>query len=279
MKKSNKYQKRVIKKKNYSKSQFKTVITPSWQRWKSEKNINELALAISENGQLRDVLICVTEDGTKILTDGAHMVIAIFERLCLAKISVTEIYVIDEEEARETFISFNTKGKTLSVLDYVVSFAANYNNDYKKFLSDVMQSPKSKNEADKVHAPLFTVPSLIKIFLGENTRVKSGIATLPKKYERVLDLVEYLSNRYVNDGRIVSHLRKNGKTMKLNGGSIIPVFMKLKRRINILEKTNKQILDMLVDFTTYHYNSTDSPSFTKDSVDLSFSVYLQAKGY
>ena len=37
--------------------------------------------------------------------------------------------------------------------------------------------------------------------------------------------------------------------------------------------TNKEILKLLIDFTSTHYNSMEYPSFTKDAVRDSFKVY------
>ena len=83
-------------------------------------------------------------------------------------------------------------------------------------------------------------------------RVKNGNAKLPVNFERILSLVEYLGQNYLFNGNIVSHLKKNGKSMKLNGGSIIPVISRIKRNKEILSKSNKEILKILIEFTTFH---------------------------
>jgi len=258
----------------YTKKDFNNVIIPSWQRWRNENNVKDLAEAVSSQGQMRDVLISVTEDGTKILTDGAHLKSAILDVLNLKKISVKEIYVKDQEDARKSFISFNTRGKILKQIDYIVSYAGANHKEYKKFLREVLQSPQNLKEANNVHSKLFTIPSLIKIFLGDAKNIKNGSAKLTKEFNRTLNLVEYLGENYLNNGKIIKHLEKNGKAMKLNGGSIIPVIIKLRAN-NIFQKTNKEILDILIDFTTYHFNSTQSCSFTKDAVDQTFSIYIK----
>ena len=264
-----------IKNKVYTKKDFNNVIIPSWQRWRNENNVKDLAEAVSTQGQMRDVLISVTKDGTKILTDGAHLKSAMLDVLNLKKISVKEIYVKDQEDARNAFISFNTRGKVLKQIDYVVSYAGSNHKEYKKFLRDVLQSPKNLKEASDVHSKLFTIPALIKIFLGKDGKnIKNGSATLTKEFNRTLNLVEYLGENYLKNGKLIKHLEKNGKSMKLNGGSIIPVMFKLRTN-NILEKTNKEILDILLDFTTYHFNSTQSCSFTKDAVEQTFSTYVK----
>jgi hypothetical protein len=266
---------KTIKNKVYTKKDFNNVIIPSWQRWKNENNVKDLAEAVSAQGQMRDVLISVTKDGTKILTDGAHLKSAMLDVLNLKKISVKEIYVKDQEDARNAFISFNTRGKVLKQIDYVVSYAGSNHKEYKKFLRDVLQSPKNLKEASDVHSKLFTIPALIKIFLGKDGKnIKNGSATLTKEFNRTLNLVEYLGENYLKNGKLIKHLEKNGKSMKLNGGSIIPVMFKLRTN-NILEKTNKEILDILIDFTTYHFNSTQSCSFTKDAVEQTFSTYVK----
>jgi len=268
-------QMKAIKNVVYSKKDINSVIVPSWQRWRNEKNVKDLAEAVYSQGQMRDVLICVTEEGTKILTDGAHLSDAIFKKLKRNKINVKEKYVKNEEEARQAFISFNTRGKSLQKIDYIVSYAGSGNNDYKKFLTQVLQSPNSLKEANGVHGSLFTVPSLINIFLGNTADVKKGKSKLPICFDRLINLVEYLGYNYSKDGRILRHLNKNGKSMKLNGGSIIPVINRIRsNRSKLLQKTNKEILDLLVDFTTFHYNSMESCTFTKDSVSASFSSYL-----
>jgi hypothetical protein len=266
---------KTIKNKVYTKKDFNNVIIPSWQRWRNENNVKDLAEAVSAQGQMRDVLISVTKDGTKILTDGAHLKSAMLDVLNLKKISVKEIYVKDQEDARNAFISFNTRGKVLKQIDYVVSYAGSNHKEYKKFLRDVLQSPKNLKEASDVHSKLFTIPALIKIFLGKDGKnIKNGSATLTKEFNRTLNLVEYLGENYLKNGKLIKHLEKNGKSMKLNGGSIIPVMFKLRTN-NILEKTNKEILDILIDFTTYHFNSTQSCSFTKDAVEQTFSTYVK----
>jgi hypothetical protein len=258
----------------YTKKDFKNVIIPTWQRWRNEKNVKDLSEAVSENGQLRDVLICITKDGTKILTDGNHLYSAVFDYLKYRKINVLEKQVKDNEEARQTFISFNTRGKSLKVIDYIVSYAGSGNKDYKRFLLEVMKSPNSLKEAENVYGKLFTIPALISIFLGYTADVKKGNCKLPKNHNRLLEVVDYLGQNYLYNGRLIKHLNKNGKSMKLNGGSIIPVFKKIKRSEKILSMSNKEILNLLIDFTFYHYNSMENCSFTKDAIDKSFKTYL-----
>jgi hypothetical protein len=266
---------RTIKNTVYKKRDFKHVIIPTWQRWVNAKNLNDLAEAVSEQGQMRDVLICITKDGTKILTDGNHLRIAMLDLLKIKEISVKEIYVEDEVDARKAFISFNTRGKSLKAIDYIVSYSGANKTNYKRFLTEVMLSPKTLKDATDVHGKLFSVPALIQIFLGKSQAVKNGNAKLPVNFERILSLVEYLGQNYLFNGNIVSHLKKNGKSMKLNGGSIIPVISRIKRNKEILSKSNKEILKILIEFTTFHFNSMESCSFTKDAVDKSFATYLQ----
>ena len=263
------------KKEIYTKKDFgeNKVIIPSWQRWTNDKNVKDLAESVSECGQLRDILVCITEEKTKILTDGKHLKFAIFNRLKRKTANVLEVYVKNEEEARQIFISFNTRGKTLKNIDYVVSYAGSGNQEYKKFLREVMQSPNDLSEANKVHGKLFTVPALIEIFLGQGNIVRKGKAKLPKQFNKIVELVEYLGENYLCNGKILSHCEKNGKQMRLNGGSIIPVFKRIKQNHKLLSMTNDDVKKILIDFTTFHYNSMDFPSFTKDAVDVSFEQY------
>ena len=261
------------KKTIYTKKDFDNVIIPSWQRWTNEKNVKDLAEAVLECGQLRDILVCITEEKTKILTDGKHLKLAMLDVIKYKEVNVLEVYVKDEEEARQTFISFNTRGRTLKNIDYVVSYAGSGNIQYKKFLTQVMKSPNNLKEAERVHGKLFTIPALIQIFLGDSAKVKKGKSNLPKQFDRLVEIAEYLGENYLCNGSIVAHTKKNGKKMKLNGGSIIPVFEILAQRPDILSMTNKEILKLLIDFTSNHYNSMIYPSFTKDAVRDSFKVY------
>ena len=41
--------------------------------------------------------------------------------------------------------------------------------------------------------------------------------------------------------------------------------------------TNNDNKKMLIDYTTYHYNSMENPSFTKDAVKDSFKAYENKK--
>lgn len=257
----------------YVKRDFNDVIIPSWQRWTNENNVKDLSEAILQCGQLRDILICITKENTKILTDGKHLKLAIFDVLKYKKANVLEVFVRDEEEARKVFISFNTRGRTLKNIDYVVSYAGSGNLQYKKFLNQVMKSPNNLKDAEKIHGKLFTIPSLIEIFLGKGEMVKKGKSELPKNFERLVDLVEYLGENYLCNGQIVAHTKKHGNKMRLNGGSIISVFDRIKKNKLILSMTNDEVKKMLINFTFYHYNSMDYPSFNKDVVADSFKVY------
>lgn len=261
----------------YTKTDFDNVIIPSWQRWTNEKNVNDLADAVLECGQLRDILICITKEKTKILTDGKHLKLSIFDKIKWKKANVLEVFVKDEEEARQTFISFNTRGRTLKNIDYVVSYAGSGNLEYKKFLTQVMKSPNNLKEAERVHGKLFTIPALIQIFLGDGERVKKGKSKLPKNFHRLVDIVEYLGENYLCNGQILAHTKKHSNKMRLNGGSIISVFDRIKQNDNIMSMTNNDIKKMLIDFTIYHFNSMDFPSFNKDVVADSFKEYEKEK--
>ena len=201
-----------IETKNYTRAEFlETVIVPKWQRWRNERNVKDLAEAVIEQGQMRDVLVCVTPDGNKILTDGAHLQDAMLNILRSKTISVKERYVKDDNEAREVFISFNTRGRSLSTMDYVVSFASSENKSYSRFLKDVMQSPSNLREAQAVHSKLFTEAALIKIFLGNKNKVQGGQANLPRNYDRLVEIVEYLGSSYLKNQNVINHMNKNGK--------------------------------------------------------------------
>lgn len=267
----------TITRKVYTKEDFETVIIPSWQRWTNINNIADLTKAVLQCGQIRDILVGVAKDGTRFLIDGKHLKITIFDKLKWKKANVLEISVKNEEQARQTFISFNTRGKTLKNIDYVVSYAGSGKFEYKKFLKEVMQNPKNLKDANEVHGKLFTIPALIQIFLGKGLDVKTGKSVLPKQFNRLEEIVEYIGKYYLHNGRIVEHTKKHGKKMKLNGGSIIPVFDRLKQRPDLLLKTNEEILNILVDFTYWHFKSMHYASFNKDVVSDSFKVYEQTE--
>ena len=261
----------------YTKKDFNNVIIPSWQRWTNEKNVKDLAEAVLQCGQLRDILICITEEKTKILTDGKHLKIAILDIIKDKEVNVLEVYVKNEEEARQTFISFNTRGKTLKNIDYVVSYAGSGNIEYKKFLTQVLKSPKNLKDATSVHGKLFTIPALIQIFLGDGDKVKKGKSKLPKNFNRLVEIVEYLGENYLCNGQILAHTKKHGDKMRLNGGSIISIFDRIKQNEDILSMTNNDIKKMLINFTFYHFLNMSFPSFNKDVVADSFKEYEKEK--
>tara|TARA_R110000787_G_scaffold131271_1_gene243224 strand:- start:875 stop:1687 length:813 start_codon:yes stop_codon:yes gene_type:complete len=267
----------TITRKYYGREDFKTVIIPSWQRWRNENNVKDLAEAVMEQGQLRPVLICVLPDETKILTDGAHLFSAMHNYLNLRKIAVFEKYVESEEEARRTFISFNTRGKSLHPVDYVVSYAGSGNKQYKKFLKDVLLSPKNRKEADLAHGKLFTVTSLMKLFLGNNDKIRKGTSVLPKWHERLVEIVEYLGCNYLLNGKLLAHTNKNGSNMRLNGTTVEAVLSVMIKNNMIAGKSNEQIMNELIEFTTYHYNSMESPAYTRDAVVPSFKLLHNIK--
>jgi hypothetical protein len=270
---------KTISTKIYSKKDFETVKLPNWQRWLNPLNVKSLAEAVNENGQLRDILICETESGIKILTDGNHLKTAMIDVLKLNEISVKIKKVKDEEEARNTFVSFNTKGKSLKAIDYIVSYSGISNkNDYSIFLKDVLKNPTNEKETLKHYGSLFKIPALTQIFLGSNQQIKSGKAIIVKnKYERMLEVCEFLEQNYRYHPILVEHIKLYGKSNKINGGSIIPVMLKMRGYNNgvLLNQSNEDILNMLVDFTIYHFNSMENPSFTKDAVGKSFSTYIK----
>ena len=267
----------TITRKVYTKEDFKTVIIPTWQRWTNNNNITDLTKAVLQCGQIRDILVGITKDGTRFLIDGKHLKITIFDKLKWKKANVLEISVKNEEQARQTFISFNTRGKSLKNIDYVVSYAGSGNFQYKKFLHEVMQNPKNLKDANEVHGKLFTIPALIQIFLGKGSDVKTGKSVLPKQYNRLVEIVDYIGKYYLHNGKIVKHTKDHGKKMKLNGGSIISIFDRLKQRPDLLLKTNKEMLNILIDFTYWHFESMDYASFNKDVVSDSFKVYEQTE--
>ena len=142
-----------------------------------------------------------------------------------------------------------------------------------------MKSPNNLKEAEKVHGKLFTIPALIQIFLGDGDKVKKGKSKLPKNFNRLVEIVEYLGENYLCNGTILAHCKNNGNKMKLNGGSIISVFDRIKQNEYLLSKTNEEIKKILIDYTIYHYNSMEYPSFTKDVVADSFKNYEKEKLY
>jgi hypothetical protein len=270
---------KTIKTQIYSKKDFDNVKLPNWQRWLNPLNVKSLSEAVQENGQLRDILICETKAGIKILTDGNHLKTAMIDTLKLNEISVKIKLVKDEEEARKTFVSFNTKGKSLKAIDYIVSYSGgNPNNDYSIFLRDILKNPINEKEVLKHYGNLFKLPALTQIFLGSNQQIQSGKANIIKnKYERILEICEYLEQNYRFHPTLIKHIKKNGKSQKLNGGSIIPVIFKLRNYKNgeLLNQSNESILEMLIDFTLYHFKSMENPTFTKDAVGKSFNTYLK----
>ena len=268
---------------NYKEFNLKTLIKelviPSWQRWMDANNIKSLSSSVATYGQLRPILIAILPDGTKVLADGNHLLQAAIE-LNLKTIAAFIVKAPSETEAHKMFNTFNTTGKSLTATDHIVGQAAAGNKDYKRFMSEVLNSPSSEKGAKSVYTgQIFTLPSLYNIFFDFDNRgsLKKGKAKLVKDFERKLELVKFLDVRYIKHPSIIAHRNKNGKSMKLNGGSIIPVFNSLTKRGYFNgNHTNEEILQLLVDFTIWFYNTMDGVQYNKDNMSK-FNDYLDQK--
>lgn len=247
---------------------------PKWQRWKNKKNVDSLVDSLKSIGQQREIIVCELSNGRKLLTDGNHLRSAmniLDYKNCYIRLNKVE----SEQDAFNLFVEFNTRGRSLSTLDFVVSRSTFTNsNVYKTFLYEVLDNPKNELEA-KLNAQrhkLFSVPSLINIFLGSPNDIKNGNAKLPKNYERVIGIVKYLDENYIYRKEIVDLMKKH-KSKKLNGGSIIPVVQSV-----IQDKYSylgyKQILELIVDFSVWFEKNNPSIQFNKDNVGSSFQEYL-----
>jgi len=250
---------------------------PTWQRWKNQKNVDSLVNSLKAIGQQREVIVCELHNGRKIITDGNHL------RTAMEKSNYRNCYIrlnkVDREiDAFNLFVEFNTRGRSLTTLDFIVSRASlSDRNPYKTFLYDILENPRTENEANvnaKRHN-LFTIPSLVAIFLGKPAKIKSGEAQLPKNYERVKSLFKYINENYVYRSEITM-MTKNWKANKLNGGSIIPVMQTiLQSKYNDLG--NQQILDILVDYSLWFRKQNETMPFNKDNVSKTFLEYLKLK--
>lgn len=269
-------------KKLVTKSELKTVTLkelnsyelPKWQRWKNEKNVDSLVNSLNAIGQQREILVCELENGRKLLTDGNHLRNAM-NKLKYNTCSIRLNKVKEDIDAFNLFVEFNTRGRSLSTLDFVVSRSSfGDNNPYKTFLNDILNNPRTDKEArlEATRHSLFTVPALLTIFLGSTSAIKSGKSKLPKNYDRAKGLFRYLNENYVYRKEIVK-LTKNNKSKKLNGGSIVPVMNTI-----LLEKYShlgySQILDILVDFSVWFSKKNPDMQFNKDNVGTAFREYL-----
>lgn len=250
---------------------------PRWQRWKNDTNVDSLVDSLNVIGQQREVLVCELGNGRKLLTDGNHLRNAM-NKLNYKNCSIRLNRVESELDAFNLFVEFNTRGRSLSTLDFVVSRASfTDSNPFKTFLNDILDNPRTEREArlSAGRHRLFTVPALLNIFLGSSSSIKSGNAKLPKNYDRAKGLFRYLNENYVYRKEIVELTSKN-KSKKLNGGSIVPVMNTI-----LSEKYShlgySQILDILVDFSLWFNNENPDMQFNKDNVGKTFSEYLSLK--
>jgi hypothetical protein len=247
---------------------------PKWQRWKNKKNVDSLVDSLKVIGQQREIIVCELPNGRRLLTDGNHLKTSmnILEyKNCYIRLNNVE----SEQDAFNLFVEFNTRGRSLSTLDFIVSRSTfTSSNVYKTFLYDVLDNPKNELEAklNSQKHKLFSIPALTTIFLGSPSEIKSGKAKLPKNYERVIGLVKYLDENYIYSKEIVELMKKH-KSKKLNGGSIIPVIQTI-----ISDTYNslgyKQILDLIVDFSVWFEQNNPSIQFNKDNVGSAFKEYL-----
>jgi hypothetical protein len=248
---------------------------PNWQRWKNNSNVNSLIESLKIIGQQREILVCELPNGRKLLTDGNHLKNAM---MCLeyknAWVRVNKVNT--EEDAFRLFVEFNTRGRSLTTLDFVVSRASfSDSNIYRTFLNDILNNPKDEKEAKEqaTKHKLFSIPALISIFLGTSSVVKKGNSSMPNNYERLKSVYKYIDKNYIYTEEIRG-LMDIQKQKKLNGGSIIPVMIEICSE-KYSHLGNKQILDILVDFSLYYHKKFPSIQFNKDNVGTSFKTYLK----
>tara|TARA_R110000796_G_scaffold144278_1_gene261000 strand:+ start:841 stop:1674 length:834 start_codon:yes stop_codon:yes gene_type:complete len=251
---------------------------PNWQRWKNNSNVNSLIESLKIIGQQREILVCELPNGRKLLTDGNHLKNAMIG-LKYKNAWVRVSNVRTEEDAFRLFVEFNTRGRSLTTLDFVVSRSSfSDSNIYRTFLNDILNNPSDEKEA-KEHATkhkLFSIPALINIFLGVSSVVKKGNSSMPKNYERLKSVYKYIDKRYIyTDG--VRGLMDIQQQKKLNGGSIIPVMIEICSK-EYDHLGNEQILNILVDFSLYYHKIYPSVQFSKDNVSTSFKTFLTLIG-
>ena len=251
---------------------------PNWQRWKNNSNVNSLIESLKIIGQQREILVCELPNGRKLLTDGNHLKNAMIG-LKYKNAWVRVSNVRTEEDAFRLFVEFNTRGRSLTTLDFVVSRSSfSDSNIYRTFLNDILNNPADEKEA-KEHATkhkLFSIPALINIFLGVSSVVKKGNSSMPKNYERLKSVYKYIDKRYIyTDG--VRGLMDIQQQKKLNGGSIIPVMNEICSK-EYDHLGNEQILNILVDFSLYYHKIYPSVQFNKDNVNTSFKTFLTLIG-
>ena len=251
---------------------------PNWQRWKNNSNVNSLIESLKIIGQQREILVCQLPNGRKLLTDGNHLknaMIGLNYKNAWIRVSDVET----EEDAFRLFVEFNTRGRSLSTLDFVVSRSSfSESNIYRTFLNDILNNPSDEKEAKELATKhkLFSIPALINIFLGTSSVVKKGNSSMPKNYERLKSVYKYIDKRYVYTSG-VRGLMDIQKQKKLNGGSIIPVMNEICRK-EYNHLGNEQILKVLVDFSLYYHEKYPSVQFNKDNVATSFKIFLTLIG-
>lgn len=261
--------------KKISLKQLNSYEVPNWQRWKNNSNVNSLIESLKIIGQQREILVCELPNGRKLLTDGNHLKNAM---ICLNyKNAWVRVNQVDtEEDAFRLFVEFNTRGRSLTTLDFVVSRSSfSDSNIYRTFLNDILNNPKDEKEAKEqaTKHKLFSIPALINIFLGTSSVVKKGNSSMPNNYERLKSVYKYIDKNYIYTEEIRG-LMDIQKQKKLNGGSIIPVMIEICSK-KYSHLGNKQILDILVDFSLYYHKKFPSIQFNKDNVGTSFKTYLK----
>jgi hypothetical protein len=164
---------------------------PKWQRWKNKKNVDSLVDSLKVIGQQREIIVCELPNGRRLLTDGNHLKTSmnILEyKNCYIRLNNVE----SEQDAFNLFVEFNTRGRSLSTLDFIVSRSTfTSSNVYKTFLYDVLDNPKNELEAklNSQKHKLFSIPALTTIFLGSPSEIKSGNANYQKIMKGLLVLL------------------------------------------------------------------------------------------
>ena len=251
-----------------------------FQRWKNDKNVEDLISSLKQIGQRRNILVCELPNGRKLITDGNHLLNAM-EELNYKNAYIDLVQVESEIDAFNLFIQFNTKGKSITALDHVVSRSTfSDNNPYRTVLFDVLDSPRNEKEAKRIieRHKLFTLSAVLEIFIGKADKVKKGEGKLIRNFHRMNALYKYINKNYIYKSEIKELTSKQAtKSRKLNGGSIIPIMTILSSN-TYNNLGNTQVLDLLVEFTLWFNKKYSEIDFNKDNVAKVFKTFLIEKG-
>ena len=253
------------------------ILIPIWQRWVNDNLVKALSGSLKKIGQLRPIIVCITQNGVRILTDGQHLARAAALN-GLTNVWVAEIEVEDEDDAHQIFITFNKVGRKLNLIDFLVSNAGIGKEDYQKFMATVLNSPKNVDDINSAHNFLSAQTLAITLFDSSLSRIKDGDASLKTNWRDIYRLLHHVDSQYHHIPSI-KQMRKDGRPW-VGTASLQGIFISIFRDYpDLLACSKSEFLDLIVEFTEFVNFSkiVTEKTFTQSLSEHNFIKFMENK--